>query len=291
VQGTNIGTSESSGNGPVEQGQATQSQMTQHPLSAAFPPLPFSELEELSESIRLNGLRNPGTLLAGQVLDGWHRYQACEMAGVEFIATEFTGDDPVAFVIDCNLHRRQLTASQRSQAIVKVMEWKPTGRPTSTVDSEDVRRKGGNIATFSNAELADLANVSPRTIRHAKAAHEAGLGDAVIAGEMSASAAAKKASSKPEEEEEEKPHIKIHQSNQKEFNKLEARALELQQINDVLNQRVEELESILSATAEDWLISVVLSATNKARRPLSNAPLIISIAMRVFPDPVGAIKH
>ncbi len=221
--------------------------LTQHPLSAAFPALEENRMEELVKSIRENGLRNPGILFDGMVLDGWHRYQACDKCGIEFIATEFTGDDPVAFVIDCNLQRRQLTASQRGQAIVSVMEWKPTGRPTATVDNEDDIGKEVASNHLSNAQMADLAGVGKSTIKYAKAAHEAGLGDAVIAGKISAKAAAHKASDQADDEEEEKPHIKIQTPfSQREFNKLEARALELQQINDALNARVEELETVLN---------------------------------------------
>ena len=81
---------------------------TQHPLSAAFPSMSSDELAALAEDIRTHGQREPGVLLDGQVLDGWHRYQACERAGVEFVATVYTGTDPVAFVISRNAHRRQM---------------------------------------------------------------------------------------------------------------------------------------------------------------------------------------
>ena len=52
--------------------------MQQHPLSAAFPAMPDDEFRELVEDIRANGQLEPGIVLDDMVLDGWHRYRACE---------------------------------------------------------------------------------------------------------------------------------------------------------------------------------------------------------------------
>ena len=153
---------------------------TQHPLSAAFPSMSSDELAALAEDIRMHGQREPGVLLDGQVLDGWHRYQACERAGVEFVATVYTGTDPVAFVISRNAHRRHLTASQRAVAVVACAEWAKPHRP----------QKGEPGSPFStNEQLADAAGTTVRTVQQAKRAVEAGLGDAVRDGMMSAKAA------------------------------------------------------------------------------------------------------
>ena len=42
-----------------------------------FPLLQGSEFDELVEDIRKHGLREPNTLLEGQVLDGRNRQRAC----------------------------------------------------------------------------------------------------------------------------------------------------------------------------------------------------------------------
>jgi hypothetical protein len=68
-----------------------------------------------------------------------------------------------------------MTASQRAASIVALSQWAPAGNPNLA--------PGARLPT--NAELAREADVSARTISQAKAAHEAGLGEAVIAGEMS----------------------------------------------------------------------------------------------------------
>lgn len=151
--------------------------LQQHPLSAAFPSMPEAEIEALAMDIEKNGQREPGVTLDGMVLDGWHRYLACLRNNHEFVSADFVGDDPVSFVISHNLHRRHLTASQRAAAVVATAEWKPAGRPSGN------RAPG---ALLSNKQLAEKAEVSERTIKDAKAAHGAGLGNAVKDGQVSA---------------------------------------------------------------------------------------------------------
>jgi hypothetical protein len=113
------------------------------------------------------------------ILDGWNRYQACVRLGIEFnyleFEDEFPGMDPRAYVKSKNYHRRHMTASQRAASIVALSQWAPAGNPNVA--------PGATLPT--NADLAREADVSPRTIRQAKAAHEAGLGGAVISGEIS----------------------------------------------------------------------------------------------------------
>lgn len=139
--------------------------------------MPEQELEVLAMDIENHGQREPGVLFEGMVLDGWHRYLACSKAGREFKAVEFDGADPVAFVISKNLHRRHLTASQRAAAVVAAAEWRPFG---------DQR---GGVGKSTHA-LAKSAEVSEKTIKHAKAAQRAGLGEEVKAGKVSAHVAA-----------------------------------------------------------------------------------------------------
>jgi hypothetical protein len=85
-----------------------------HPFCLLFPRLGDEELQELAEDIRQNGLLNDIVLLGGKILDGRNRHEACRIAGVEPRFKEFEGDDPVAWVVSQNLHRRHLTASQRA---------------------------------------------------------------------------------------------------------------------------------------------------------------------------------
>jgi hypothetical protein len=155
--------------------------LQQHPLSAAFPAMSSSDLDALTEDIKQHGQREPGVLFENMVLDGWHRYLACEKVGVEFKSSKLNGEDPVAFVLSHNLHRRHLTASQRAACIVAATNWRPVGRP------QENRAPGAQLST---KQLADKAEVSERTIKDAKVAHQAGLGEEVSSGRVSAKRAA-----------------------------------------------------------------------------------------------------
>lgn len=208
----------------------------QHPLSAAYPAMPEADLVALAEDIKAHGLREPVTMFEGMVLDGWHRCQACQIAGVEIRKVEFEGDDPRAFVLSKNAHRRHLTQSQKAAAAVKVFEWRPRGNPALS--------KSAPGAELGVSEVATTAGVSERTLRQAAVAERAGLGDAVRDGEISAKAAAAQANG--------------HHDKPKPPTKEEKLAAELRQIRAEANELREkltvvtdELESYLNASAEE----------------------------------------
>jgi phage anti-repressor protein len=77
--------------------------------------------------------------------------------------------------------RRHLTDSQRAAAVVACTAW---ARPGNQPKPEP----GSGLKTKS--EMAETAGVSDRTIRQAKRAHEAGLGEAVRDGKVTAKEAA-----------------------------------------------------------------------------------------------------
>lgn len=156
--------------------------LAQHPLSAAFPAMPENEIDALAEDIKKHGQRDAGVMFEGMVLDGWHRYLACGRAGIRFTSKELNGEDPVAYVLTKNLHRRHLTASQRAASIVAATNWRPRGYQDQSAPGAD--------HSLTAKQLAEKAEVSERTIEHAKTAHEAGLGEAVREGRVSAKRAA-----------------------------------------------------------------------------------------------------
>jgi hypothetical protein len=150
-----------------------------------------SELSDLTMDIVTNGLRNPITLFEGMVLDGWHRYRACSMiedGEVRLHIVEFPPElDPVAFVRSQNYHRRHLTAGQKAVAEVELSKWAQSG--------ENQHTRGGEPGapppeTVTNQQMAEAAEVTPRTIQQAKRVVEAGLADAVKTGEVSVKRAA-----------------------------------------------------------------------------------------------------
>ncbi len=160
---------------------------SRHPLSAAYPSMPGHEIDALAADIKHHGLRHGGVLYEGMILDGWHRYRACEISGVPFRWSIFDGDSDAAraLVRSANHHRRQMTDSQRAQAAEAVEAWQPGGRvePGSTLKT--------------NAQMAAEAEVTTRTIRHAKVAQTAGLGPAVTEGVLSGKRAAEIAKTEP----------------------------------------------------------------------------------------------
>ena len=163
-----------------------------HTLSALWGDMPDSEYAELVESVREHGLLDPViTMLGGEVLDGWHRARAAVDTGRkdELVQREYEGDDPVGFVIGRNAQRRHLTASQRAAIVVACHEWASRGRQAQ-MDHD------GPFAT--TAAMAEEVSVSPTTIKRAKAAERAGLGDAVRAGEIPAHKAAQQARGEPD---------------------------------------------------------------------------------------------
>lgn len=158
-----------------------------HPLSALFGDITDDELSELAMDIKNNGQFTPGTICDGLILDGWHRYLACQIAGCKFKADTLKKDvDPVAFVISRNVFRRHLTALQRTSIVIKCHEWKKPGNQQSKSVSatESSTPKPAPGAGLSEKELAALAGASERTVRIAKKAEREGLGDAVRAGEV-----------------------------------------------------------------------------------------------------------
>lgn len=165
-----------------------------HPLSALCGDMDASQLTELAEDIKHNGLIDDVVLLDGMVLDGWHRSLACRRVGAECRYVEFRGGDAAAFVESKNAHRRSYQKpGQRAAVIVALREWLPAHRPTS--ERQDTPEKGTPGVPLtrthaSNQQMADAAQVHKNTIKHAKAGERAGLGEAMRSGEVSPKAAA-----------------------------------------------------------------------------------------------------
>lgn len=207
--------------------------LTQHPLSAAFPSMSDADFQALKDDIENNGQREPVIVLDGMVLDGWHRYRACVDLGIKATQFTYSEGDPVGFVLSHNLHRRHLSASQRAAAVVACNSWAPAHR-TKKVEPSSTLSK-------TNAELAKTANVTPRTITDAKAAHKAGLTDAVKQGAMTAKEAAAVARGKPAEAPS-KPATKPKRT-------LDERPTEVQAVTD--NDQFAEAQNTINELAQE----------------------------------------
>lgn len=101
---------------------AKENPMKSHPAAELFPMMSEAELRALVLDIQTHGLMRPIVTFEGMVLDGRNRLAACKEAGVEPRLEEWDGEgSPLAFVVSCNLHRRQLTQSQVAAVAVDAL--------------------------------------------------------------------------------------------------------------------------------------------------------------------------
>lgn len=133
--------------------------MNAHPLAGMFPTLSDGDLRSLADDIGANGLLEPITVLGGEILDGRNRFAACQLADVEARTVEFTGTDPLAFVISMNLRRRHLSTSQRALIAAEMSGEQQQGK----------RNDLGQSAQVTREEASALLNVGERTVKRAAA--------------------------------------------------------------------------------------------------------------------------
>jgi len=143
------------------------------------------QLEDLVEDIKQNGLLEPIVVYQNQILDGWHRWSACQRANITPEFVTYGGENPIDYVKSKNLNRRHLSESQRAMAVVACNEWQKANTPDG-VKPEKI--------------LAEEAQVGVRSISRAVLAHNAGMADDVMAGDITLYAAEKKIRNKPERE-------------------------------------------------------------------------------------------
>ena len=88
-----------------------------HPVANIFPLMTGAEYDALVSDIAEHGQHEAIWLYDGMVLDGRNRLRACNQLGLVPEFREYSGDDPQAFVVSLNLHRRHLTREQRDEVI------------------------------------------------------------------------------------------------------------------------------------------------------------------------------
>lgn len=165
-------------------------------------PLDDEHIDELAKDIKERGQVLPIQLLDGKILDGRRRYQACRLAGIKVAAEDVHPEDPIAFVLSLNLHRRHLTPSQEGMVAARAEK-------LYTKAAKD-RQRGGPGGKMLPANLqegtalgyaAKAVGVSERTAAYAKKVLDQGtpeLAQAVDQGRMAVSTAAILATEPPE---------------------------------------------------------------------------------------------
>jgi N6-adenosine-specific RNA methylase IME4/ParB-like chromosome segregation protein Spo0J len=152
-----------------------------HPLSMLFPLIEGEAFDEIVADIKAHGLHEPIVRYEGRILDGRNRYNACIAAGIEPEFVDYTGADPVAYVVSLNLKRRHLNESQRAMVAAKLATLKRGDNQHSPVGET------------SQARAAELLNVGKRSVERAADVRDHGapeLQHAVERGDVSVSAAA-----------------------------------------------------------------------------------------------------
>ncbi|MEG3637675.1 Spo0J and IME4 domain-containing protein [Magnetococcus sp. PR-3] len=168
-----------------------------HPIADIFPLMSEQELNELTQDIRDHGQREPIWLHTdGRILDGRNRYNACCAIGAEPFVEIYQGDDPVAFSISLNLHRRHLNESQRAMVAARLkpmFEEEARARMLQGGASDPMANLPQGKVGASREHAAELTNVSARSVENASCVLRQGtpdLIDKVETGKVSVSTAA-----------------------------------------------------------------------------------------------------
>jgi hypothetical protein len=128
-----------------------------HELALVFPPMTEPEFAAFKEDIRDHGQHEPITLYEGKILDGLHRYRACQELGREPRVVRFEGNPRAAaqLVLGRNFHRRHLTTSQRAMVAAEMCKLRPRGNT-------------GNSPYLTAAQASTLMGVGEDLVKDAK---------------------------------------------------------------------------------------------------------------------------
>src|SRR5262245_14707708 len=160
-----------------------------HPLADLFPMLEdkSAAFEALADDIRERRQQEPVWLYEGKIIDGRNRYLACQRLGREIQVKDFTGDDPIGFVLGANLHRRHLDESQRAMVAAKL---------TSLEVGANQHTKGQGTSIDVASKLLNVGRASIDRARKVLATGDPSVIAAVEQGNVSVSAAANEAGKK-----------------------------------------------------------------------------------------------
>ena len=125
-----------------------------------------AEMRLLADSIKRNGLLQAIVLFEGQILDGRHRYEACQFLGVSPKFENYAGDNPREFVLTMNRDRRHLTPSQRA-LLAASLEQNSWGGDRKSLDTNQLQDQDA-ILHLDRKEAAQAMNVSERSVSKAK---------------------------------------------------------------------------------------------------------------------------
>ena len=161
--------------------------LTFHPVTEIFPVMEAAAFRALVDDIAAHGQKEPILVLAGQIIDGRHRLQACEQLAIEPWTREVqtAEGDPLSLVISLNLHRRHLSESQRAMVAARLATLVHGQRADYCRDA--------NLHVCDRQDAAQRLSVSPRSVANAAKVRAAGTPELVAAverGDVAVSTAA-----------------------------------------------------------------------------------------------------
>tara|TARA_R110000822_G_scaffold187831_2_gene327042 strand:+ start:74 stop:967 length:894 start_codon:yes stop_codon:yes gene_type:complete len=138
-----------------------------HELSALDGDMSADDFKMLIDSIDINGVLEPVMFWEGKILDGWHRYLACqELKIVNFRKMEYDGNDPSGYVFAKSL-RKSKSPFERGALIVGLQNWETKrGRPSLSLNGLD--GKSCSRTGLTVPEQAAAAGISESTMHNIK---------------------------------------------------------------------------------------------------------------------------
>jgi predicted transcriptional regulator len=107
-------------------------------------------MEELRDDVEKRGLLTPITLYEGKILDGRNRATACLSLDIKPKYEEYSGDDPLGFVMAKNMYRRHLNESQRAVIAAKL---------TTLEETRYTQKQAAEMLNVSQRLISDAAKV------------------------------------------------------------------------------------------------------------------------------------
>jgi len=181
-------------------------------IELCLPPLDPDTYGRLRENMKLNGFINAFPIIVWQgentIVDGHHRYKACQELGIEPVVVEMpfeSEEDAILFALEHQDSRRNLTETQKAEIAVKCGLLREQSaakrREASKMMPDRHQNKKGRAAEI----VAEEMKISPRTINRVKRVHDQGspkLQQMMTTGELSAFTAERFVKGLPLEEQE-----------------------------------------------------------------------------------------
>ena len=136
-----------------------------HPAAMALPEMNTVDFAALKSDIEKHGQLCPVEIVGGQLIDGRHRWKACDELGLacDTVDVDLNGQTAGQYVWSLNGARRHITASQRATVAVELL-------PEIAKDNKPGRPGKERInALIKTSEFAaKMVNVSETYVKHAK---------------------------------------------------------------------------------------------------------------------------